>query len=101
MEKPTFRILSLTISFLCIALPNIVISGSNNIQNDTVSLMQCKDPRPEMCIGQYKPVCAIKDAGVKCMTSSCLLSQGITYANGCEACSDKAVVEYKLGACKE
>ena len=71
------------------------------IQQDTASLMQCKDPRPEMCIGQYKPVCAIKNTGVQCLTSSCLSIKELTYANACEACSDYKVVEYKQGACSE
>ena len=101
MKKLIIRILTTSALFLCITLPDTVISGSKKIQQDTASLMQCKDPRPEMCIGQYKPVCAIKNTGVQCLTSSCLSIKELTYANACEACSDYKVVEYKQGVCSE
>ena len=50
----------------------------------------CKDPRPEICTMDYRPVCATKTDG----------SQA-TYANGCSACSDPAVVEYREGECRD
>ena len=49
----------------------------------------CTDPRPEICTMDYRPVCATKTDG----------SQA-TYANGCGACSDPAVVEYREDACR-
>ena len=49
----------------------------------------CKDPRPEMCTMDYRPVCAAKSDG----------SQA-TYSNGCGACSDPEVLEYRQGECE-
>jgi hypothetical protein len=44
----------------------------------------CSEPRPEVCIAQYDPVCG---------------DNGKTYGNSCEACAD-AGVEYSVpGEC--
>jgi hypothetical protein len=49
----------------------------------------CKDPRPEICTMDYRPVCATKSDGTQA-----------TYSNGCGACSDPEVVEYREGECE-
>ena len=49
----------------------------------------CTDPRPQMCTMDYRPVCGTKSDG----------SQA-TYSNGCGACSDPEVVEYRDGECE-
>ena len=48
----------------------------------------CKEPRPQMCTREYRPVCAKRaDGSMK------------TYSNGCTACTDPKVVGYYQGAC--
>ena len=53
------------------------------------ALMQCTDPRPQICTREYDPVCAtLEDGSVK------------TYATGCTACSDQQVTGYRPGSCE-
>lgn len=52
-------------------------------------MVPCTEPRPELCTQDYRPVCAVlKEGGFK------------TYSNGCNACSDPSVTEYRDGACE-
>jgi hypothetical protein len=44
----------------------------------------CSEPRPEVCIAQYDPVCG---------------DNGKTYGNSCDACADTAVSYSVLGEC--
>lgn len=55
-----------------------------------VAVVICTDPRPEMCTMDYTPVCGRRGDGTE-----------KTYSNGCSACSDKAVVSYRPGACEQ
>ena len=53
------------------------------------ALVQCTDPRPQICTREYNPVCAtLEDGSVK------------TYATGCTACSDQQVTGYRQGSCE-
>lgn len=53
-------------------------------------LTPCTDPRPELCTMEYAPACGSLAAG------------GFrTYASGCNACADAAVVGYQSGPCSE
>jgi len=61
----------------------------------------CQEPRPEMCTMDYKPVCATKDNGVRCITTPCDSTDFVTYSNACSACSDAKVYAYQAGACPE
>lgn len=61
---------------------------------------QCSDPRPQMCTREYKPVCANRDTGIRCVTTPCPAAEWKTYGNACDACSDKAVTGYRPGACE-
>jgi len=48
----------------------------------------CQEQRPEICTQDYKPVCArLEDRSSK------------TYSNGCTACSDQNVIDYRNGTC--
>lgn len=49
----------------------------------------CTDPRPEMCMEIYMPVCGFTKDGV-----------ARTYPNSCHACAHAEVVRYTPGACK-
>jgi len=79
-------------------------SSSSSDKNDTPPIKQsnytkCKDPRPEMCTREYRPVCAKRDTGVRCVTTPCSSTELVTKPTGCAACSDKKVFGYTLGAC--
>ena len=71
--------LMILLLFLVACSPTVPDIDQNNNQNT------CTDPRPEICTAQYDPVCA----------------GGVTYSNGCAACSDAAVQSYVQGACSE
>jgi len=55
----------------------------------TNEMVACTEPRPQVCSQDYRPVCAtLQDGSFK------------TYSNGCNACSDPAVIGYREGACE-
>ncbi len=62
---------------------------------------QCTDPRPQACTREYAPVCAIRDTGLRCMTTPCPSSEYRSYPNACEACADPRVRSWKAGACPD
>ena len=59
-------------------------------QSAEMEFTACKEPRPQMCTRDYRPVCAKLDDGSR-----------KTYSNGCTACTDPKVTSYYQGACKE
>lgn len=59
--------------------------------------VQCKDPRPEICYEVFSPVCAVRDTGVRCITTPCPSTEQATYGNDCQACSDKRVLGFQPG----
>jgi len=67
----------------------------------TGAYTQCKDPRPEICTKEFRPVCAKVDTGVRCVTTPCPSSENKTYSTGCSACSDTKVDGYWKNACPE
>ena len=60
----------------------------------------CTEPRPQMCTMEYNPVCAVRDTGIRCVTTPCPSSERKTYSNACSACGDKKVTGFQPGACK-
>jgi hypothetical protein len=50
----------------------------------------CSEPRPEMCMELYQPVCGFTKDG----TSK-------TYGNSCHACANHEVVRFTPGECKK
>jgi len=60
---------------------------------------QCQDPRPQICTREFRPVCAQRDLGIRCVTSPCPTIERVTKPNACVACSDKSVQEFTQGAC--
>ncbi len=53
------------------------------------NVVQCTEPRPQICTQEYIPVCANLRDGTK-----------RTYASGCVACSDANVVSYRPNRCE-
>ena len=60
----------------------------------------CTDPRPQACTMDYRPVCATRDTGVRCITAPCPSSEQKTFSNACTACSDPKVSQHVPGECK-
>ena len=60
---------------------------------------QCKSPRSQMCTREYRPVCATRDTGVRCVTTPCPSTEKVTKSNACTACADEKVFSYTEGAC--
>jgi hypothetical protein len=54
-------------------------------------VITCKNPRPEMCNREHRPVCGLKVDAAEV--------KKVTYANGCVACSDVSVKSYQPNSC--
>jgi hypothetical protein len=65
------------------------------------SPVECTTPRPEFCADIYQPVCAVRDTGVRCITTPCDSTEEVEYGNACEACSDPDVISYTEGRCEQ
>lgn len=63
------------------------------------AFVQCNTPRPEICYEIYQPVCAIRDTGVRCVTTPCPSTEKVTYANDCKACAEANVHGFQRGDC--
>ncbi|MFT3807528.1 hypothetical protein [Arenimonas sp.] len=59
----------------------------------------CTDPRPQACTMDYRPVCATRDTGIRCVTTPCPSSEQKTFGNACSACGDPKVSQYVKGEC--
>lgn len=94
----TFFVLSLTSTlFSCQSMkPEVddVVTAP-----DSSKQIQCKDPRPQMCTKEYRPVCATRDTGVRCVTTPCPSTELVTKGNACTACADEKVFSYVQDAC--
>lgn len=61
----------------------------------------CQEPRPEMCTREYRPVCAQRDTGIRCVTTPCDSTEWVTLPSACTACSDADVLGHRPGECAE
>lgn len=91
--KPLFQLLILLVVF--------GLAGCNEQANRAADSIDCSDPRPEMCTREYRPVCASRDSGIRCVTEPCPGTELKTYGNACDACADQSVISYNPGACDE
>ena len=55
----------------------------------------------DACIEIYQPVCALRDTGVRCVTTPCPSEEWKMYSNDCSACRDPDVMGYKQGECPD
>jgi len=75
-------------------------SPAKNERAATPLFIACEQRRPEICTREYRPVCATRDTGIRCVTPPCPVTDPKTYGNACTACSDPDVLGYQSGACK-
>lgn len=64
---------------------------------NTQELIQCENPRPEICYEVYAPVCGVHDTKEPCLTGACSAEKYVTYVNDCKACADSNVSAYVPG----
>ncbi len=67
----------------------------------TPASVACSNPRSDVCAMDYRPVCATRDTGIRCIKAPCPSSEQKTFSNACSACSDPKVSDYREGACSE
>lgn len=90
---------ALSLALLAISLTACAshsLSDGNNEVTLSKQDTRCKDPRPEICTREYRPVCALveNDQGEQ----NGKLSRK-TYATWCTACADPRVQGYSQGEC--
>lgn len=66
---------------------------------ESTDAKKCQSPRPQMCTKEFRPVCATRDTGIRCVTTPCPSSEMVTKSNACTACSDDKVISYIQGVC--
>lgn len=91
--------MSVTRTLMAVLAASVVAGCAARPLPESEKLTQCRDPRPQMCTREYKPVCASRDTGVRCVTTPCPSTEWRTYGNACDACSDHKVSGYREGAC--
>ncbi|WP_338845401.1 hypothetical protein V8J88_16950 [Massilia sp. W12] len=64
-------------------------------------MQACPSPRSKstICTADYKPVCAVRDTGVRCVRPPCPSENLQTFSNACKACIDSKVSGYIQGEC--
>lgn len=85
----------------CNQLASNTTANADHSNHTPSTLNSCPDTRPTACSREYKPVCATRDTGVRCVTTPCPSSERVTYANDCSACREEKVYGYTPGACAE
>ena len=82
-----------------IGVASMPIDQSVVTTHESLEQTQCKSPRSEMCTREFRPVCATRDIGVRCVTTPCPSTERVTKSNACTACADEKVFSYIAGAC--
>lgn len=89
-----FRLIALTVSITACASANLSTESKTKPE-----LTLCPEQRPQMCTMDYRPVCASRDTGVRCVTAPCPSTEQKTYSNACSACTDVKVIGYIPDEC--
>lgn len=63
------------------------------------TLTNCPQERTQICTMDYRPVCATRDTGVRCVTAPCHSTEQKTYSNACSACADAKVIGHIPDEC--
>ena len=62
--------------------------GGQSAGEPPAGYVECSEPRRQACTREYRPVCAQRDTGIRCVTTPCDSSEWVTAPNPCVACSD-------------
>jgi len=89
-----FRLIVLTASLTACVSPSIPPESKTKPE-----LTHCPEQRPQICTMDYRPVCATRDTGIRCVTTPCPSSEQKTYSNACSACADAKVIGYIPDEC--
>jgi len=81
----------------CASQPNTEKPATKQTDNQ---LTLCKEPRPQVCTREYRPVCATLKADTPCDKDDCGTEHKKTYATGCTACANPSVLSYSSGKCE-
>ena len=88
-----FKLIILTVSLTACAAQQERVASQKN------AITPCPEQRPHMCTMDYRPVCATRDTGVRCVTTPCPSTEQKTYSNACSACADTKVIGHIPGEC--
>ncbi len=83
-----------------LVLAGCVGGGPDAPGDEAAKLIECTNPRPQVCTQQYDPVCALRDTGIRCVTTPCDSTEWRRYSNACMACADPDVYGYQPFDCK-
>lgn len=89
-----FRLVVLTVSITACASPKLSTESKTKPE-----LTICPEQRPQICTMDYRPVCATRDMGVRCVTAPCPSTGQKTYSNACSACADVKVIGHIPDEC--
>lgn len=89
-----FKLIALTVSLTACVSPNISTESKTKPE-----LTLCPEQRPQVCTMEYRPVCATRDTGVRCVTAPCPSDEQKSYSNSCSACADVKVIGHIPDEC--
>ena len=76
------------------------VAGNVALKLADSPVVECTLPRPEFCTEEYIPVCAVRDTGIRCVTTPCDSTERVEYSNACAACRVADVISYTAGRCE-
>lgn len=94
--------MKLILGILALGLLSACSSQTNKNDTElsnTKTSNTCPEQRPQVCTMDYRPVCATRDTGVRCVTAPCPSSELKTFSNACTACADPKVISYTPDEC--
>jgi hypothetical protein len=84
----------------CSGTANDPDAEATRAKGEPHSYVECVVPRPEACTRDYRPVCGLRDTGIRCVTEPCDSWETRTYGNACSACADGSVYGWRPGECE-
>jgi hypothetical protein len=92
----SLRLIVLTVSLAACAFQPTSVPTTGNPKPEFTT---CPEQRPNVCTMDYRPVCATRDTGVRCVTTPCPSTEHKTYSNACGACADTKVIGHIPDEC--
>lgn len=89
----------LRLTALAVSLTACTSTNLSTESKTKPELTLCPEQRPQICTMDYRPVCATRDTGVRCVTAPCPATEQKTYSNGCSACADVKIIGHIPDEC--